>query len=121
MCYAKYTIVFMCLSTLACILSAPVMKRVAIIGGGASGYFSSIECANILKSSRDCPYEVVIFEAGKRPLSKVLISGGGRCNVMHDPRKAVPEISKVSLVVFYLSPNIHCYCCRDILEDIRSC
>ena len=29
-----------------------------------------------------------IFEASPRPLGKVLISGGGRCNVMHDETKA---------------------------------
>ena len=30
---------------------------------------------------------VTVLEQGPRPLSKVLISGGGRCNVMHDCTK----------------------------------
>jgi NADH dehydrogenase FAD-containing subunit len=48
--------------------------RVAVIGGGAAGYFSAIECANHLKTIVDPDkYEVVIFEAGKNVLSKVLI------------------------------------------------
>lgn len=71
--------------------------KIAVIGGGAAGYFSAIECANHLKTifnNNPKKYEVVIFEAGKTPLSKVLISGGGRCNVMHDPRKGFKEISK---------------------------
>jgi predicted flavoprotein YhiN len=71
------------------------LKRIAVIGGGAAGYFSSIEAAQLLKSKLGPnQYEVVIFEAGKYPLSKVLISGGGRCNVMHDPRKGSRTISK---------------------------
>ena len=37
--------------------------------------------------------EVVVLEATKEPLAKVLISGGGRCNVMHDPMKTPSEIS----------------------------
>lgn len=74
---------------------SPVTKRVAVIGGGAAGYFSAIECANHLNTVLGPnKFEVVIFEAGKTPLSKVLISGGGRCNVMHDPRKGPREISK---------------------------
>lgn len=78
------------------------LKRIAVIGGGAAGYFSGIEVANYLKShvtsassiSQPQQYEVVIFESSRTPLSKVLISGGGRCNVMHDPRKGAKIISK---------------------------
>ena len=73
------------------------LKRIAVIGGGAAGYFSSIEAGQYLKSKLGLTsnqYEVIIFEAGKNPLSKVLISGGGRCNVMHDPRKGSKTISK---------------------------
>jgi hypothetical protein len=51
--------------------------KIAIIGAGASGCFAA---ANI-------PYhpsrEVVVFEKTGKPLQKVKISGGGRCNVTH--------------------------------------
>lgn len=71
------------------------LKRIAVVGGGAAGYFSGIEAAQVLKAKfGQNRYEVVIFEAGRTPLSKVLISGGGRCNVMHDPRKGSRVISK---------------------------
>ena len=53
-------------------------KRVLIIGGGAAGYFAAITAA---EQSSDL--EIVIAEAGKKPLQKVEISGGGRCNVTH--------------------------------------
>jgi len=40
-------------------------------------------------------FKVVVLEAGRSVLSKVLISGGGRCNVMHNPAKPPGEIAKV--------------------------
>lgn len=53
-------------------------KNIAVIGGGAAGYFAAIHAAEQNPESR-----VVIFEATKKPLAKVLVSGGGRCNVTH--------------------------------------
>ena len=41
----------------------------------------------------------MVLEAGRSVLSKVLISGGGRCNVMHNPEKAPGDIANVSLIV----------------------
>ena len=64
--------------------------RVVVVGGGAAGYFAAIECSRAAGVGR-C--EVVVLEATKEPLAKVLISGGGRCNVMHDPMKTPSEIS----------------------------
>ena len=44
------------------------------------------------------------MEASGAVLSKVLISGGGRCNVMHNPLKGAKEIAKVGSpsIPFYL-------------------
>ncbi|WPJ96406.1 NAD(P)/FAD-dependent oxidoreductase [Coraliomargarita algicola] len=52
---------------------------IAIIGGGAAGYFAAITAAEANPSA-----QVTIYEASKRTLSKVKISGGGRCNVTHN-------------------------------------
>lgn len=52
--------------------------RLAVIGGGAAGFFSAITAAEICKA-----IDIVIFEKGSQVLSKVRISGGGRCNVTH--------------------------------------
>ena len=50
-------------------------KRVAVIGGGAAGFFCAINLKEL------CPQaEVSILERGPRVLTKVEISGGGRCN-----------------------------------------
>lgn len=38
--------------------------------------------------------KILVLESGNEVLSKVLISGGGRCNVMHDPNKGTKVISK---------------------------
>jgi hypothetical protein len=54
------------------------MQRVVIVGGGAAGFFAAITCAEA-KSNAD----VTILEKSAQFLSKVRISGGGRCNVTH--------------------------------------
>ncbi len=52
--------------------------EVVVIGGGAAGFFGAIACA------RACPTATVtLLEAKAKFLTKVLISGGGRCNVTH--------------------------------------
>ena len=52
--------------------------KVIVIGGGAAGFFGAIACAE------NHPHtQVTLLEAGRQPLTKVLISGGGRCNVTH--------------------------------------
>ena len=53
-------------------------RRVAVIGGGAAGFFAAISTAELNPSA-----EVVLFESGKKVLRKVKVSGGGRCNVTH--------------------------------------
>jgi len=50
--------------------------KVAIIGGGAAGFFSAI---HVKENYPDA--EVVIFEKSVKLLSKVKVSGGGRCNL----------------------------------------
>ncbi|MDA9835575.1 NAD(P)/FAD-dependent oxidoreductase [Flavobacteriales bacterium] len=50
--------------------------RVAIIGGGAAGFFSALSVKEHHPNSK-----VTIFEKSNKLLSKVKVSGGGRCNV----------------------------------------
>jgi predicted flavoprotein YhiN len=57
---------------------------VAVIGGGAAGFFGAIACAEARPGTR-----VQLLERGPNFLAKVKISGGGRCNVTHhclDPK-----------------------------------
>lgn len=50
--------------------------RVAIIGGGAAGFFSALAVKENYPEA-----EVTIYEKSQKLLSKVKVSGGGRCNV----------------------------------------
>ncbi len=59
----------------------------AVVGGGAAGFFAAVNAARLHPRWR-----VVIFEQSKQVLAKVRISGGGRCNVTHacfDPAELV--------------------------------
>lgn len=58
--------------------------KIAIIGGGAAGFFAAIQASGSGRS-------VTIFEKSSKILSKVKVSGGGRCNVTHRPM----EVSKL--------------------------
>ena len=51
-------------------------KKIAVIGGGAAGFFFAI---NLAMRTKDA--EIVILEKTNKVLSKVKVSGGGRCNV----------------------------------------
>ncbi|WP_103667488.1 NAD(P)/FAD-dependent oxidoreductase [Pseudanabaena sp. BC1403] len=51
--------------------------EVVVIGGGAAGFFGAIHAAQAPHT------RVTLLEAGRQPLAKVRISGGGRCNVTH--------------------------------------
>ena len=53
-------------------------KKIAIIGGGAAGFFAAISAK---ENHPDA--EVTIYEKSAKVLSKVKVSGGGRCNVTH--------------------------------------
>jgi hypothetical protein len=50
---------------------------VLVVGGGAAGIFAAVAAAR-------AGARVLCLEGGSKPLRKVRVSGGGRCNVMHD-------------------------------------
>lgn len=57
------------------------------MGGGAAGFFTAI---NIAKNNPS--FKIKILERGKSVLTKVKVSGGGRCNVTHacfDPKELI--------------------------------
>lgn len=53
-------------------------KLIVIIGGGASGFFAAIHAAANYPEAK-----ITILEKTGKLLSKVRVSGGGRCNVTH--------------------------------------
>lgn len=58
-------------------------KKVVVVGGGAAGFFCAIQIA---ETNPQC--EIIIVEKSNKILSKVKVSGGGRCNVTH----ACPDV-----------------------------
>ena len=58
-----------------------------VVGGGAAGFFAAVTAKKLSPNS-----EVIILERSAKLLSKVRISGGGRCNVTHacfDPKELI--------------------------------
>ena len=53
-------------------------KTVIVIGGGAAGFFCAVNLARLNRNLK-----VIILEKTGKVLSKVKVSGGGRCNVTH--------------------------------------
>lgn len=51
-------------------------NNIAIIGAGAAGCFAAINIKRRMPSA-----QVTIYEAGTRPLAKLAVTGGGRCNL----------------------------------------
>jgi predicted Rossmann fold flavoprotein len=59
-------------------MSQVKQQRLVVIGGGAAGFFCAVNAARLNPS-----LNVVIVEKSSKLLSKVRVSGGGRCNVTH--------------------------------------
>jgi predicted Rossmann fold flavoprotein len=76
--------------------------NVAIVGGGAAGFFAGLSAKEHHPEA-----EVTIYEKSKKLLSKVKISGGGRCNVTNGETdvkvlaKAYPRGEKKLRSAFY--------------------
>lgn len=62
-------------------------KRLIVIGGGAAGFFCAVNAARL-----NPRLDVLLLEKTGKLLSKVKVSGGGRCNVTH----AAPDIAYMS-------------------------
>lgn len=82
--------------------------KIGIIGGGAAGFFSAIAAKENYPDS-----SVIIFEKSQNLLSKVKISGGGRCNVtngcdtIEELCKAYPRGGRQLKKAFQIFNNKH--------------
>ena len=82
--------------------------KIAIIGGGAAGFFSAITAKENYPDAR-----IVIFEKSQKLLSKVKMSGGGRCNVTNNCDSieelctAYPRGGRKLKKAFYIFSNKH--------------
>lgn len=86
------------------------MFDVIIIGGGAAGFYAAIHIGET-----NPELKIAILERGKNVLSKVKVSGGGRCNVTHaefDPGELVKNYPRGEKEL--LGP-FHTYCSGDVV------
>ncbi|AYN69201.1 NAD(P)/FAD-dependent oxidoreductase [Euzebyella marina] len=84
------------------------MYDVIVVGGGAAGFYTAIHLAEARPDLK-----VAILERGKEVLSKVKVSGGGRCNVTHaefDPNELVKNYPRGEKE---LRGPFHSYACGD--------
>jgi len=66
-------------NTILSLISMSKHKKVAVIGGGAAGFFAALSVAEHYPTAK-----ITLFEKTSKVLAKVKISGGGRCNVTHN-------------------------------------
>lgn len=91
------------------------MYDILVIGGGAAGFFTAINSAE-----KNPSLKIAILEKGKDVLTKVRISGGGRCNVTHAefiPQNLVKNYPRGEKEL--LSP-FHRFMCGDVMEWFES-
>jgi len=87
-------------------------RRIAVLGGGAAGFFAAITCAEHLGKAG----KVTLFEATPHLLAKVRISGGGRCNVTHSCFEPAELVKKYPRGGRELLGAFHRFQPRDTIE-----
>jgi len=68
------------------------VKKMVVVGGGPAGFMAAIQAARAAEEAGS-QLQVTVLEATSKVLGKVKISGGGRCNVLHDETKGARVIS----------------------------
>lgn len=86
-------------------------KRFIVIGGGAAGFFAAVNAARL-----NPLLEVVILERTGKLLSKVKVSGGGRCNVTHACFDISQMIRKYPRGASFLKKTFHHFFTLDTVE-----
>jgi len=76
-------------------------KKLLIIGGGAAGFFCAINAARLSRNLK-----VIIVEKTGKLLSKVKVSGGGRCNVTHASNEVEDITACISQRKTFYAQNI---------------
>lgn len=88
-----------------------MQKKLIVIGGGAAGFFCAINAA--LKNPE---LDVTIIEKTSKLLSKVRVSGGGRCNVTHACFSIAEMIKKYPRGEKFLKQSFHHFFTTDTIN-----
>ncbi len=85
-------------------------KRLVVIGGGAAGFFCAVNAARFHPM-----IEVILLEKTSKLLSKVKVSGGGRCNVTHGCFSIAEMIKKYPRGSTFLKKAFHHFFTTDTI------
>jgi hypothetical protein len=85
-------------------------KRLVVIGGGAAGFFCAVNAARMNPA-----LQVTIVEKSNKLLSKVKVSGGGRCNVTHSCFSIADMIKKYPRGASFLKKAFHHFFTTDTI------
>ena len=88
-----------------------IKKRLIVIGGGAAGFFCAVNAARLNPA-----LEVIILEKSGKLLSKVKVSGGGRCNVTHACYSIADMIRKYPRGSSFLKKAVHHFFIGDTIN-----
>ncbi len=92
-------------------MNDPKVLKVAIIGGGAAGFFAAL---SVKEHHPDA--QVMLFEKTSKLLSKVKISGGGRCNVTNSETKISELIKAYPRGAKLLKKAFHVFSTRETMN-----
>jgi len=90
-------------------------KKLVVIGAGAAGFFCAVNAASENKN-----LEVTIVEKTNKLLSKIRVSGGGRCNVTHACFSIAEMIKKYPRGEKFLKQSFHHFFTSDTIEWFES-
>lgn len=85
-----------------------------VIGGGAAGFFCAVNAARMHPL-----LEVIIVEKTSKLLSKVRISGGGRCNVTHNCFSISEMVKKYPRGSAFVKKTFHQFFTTDTIQWFR--
>jgi predicted Rossmann fold flavoprotein len=86
-------------------------KKLVVIGGGAAGFFCAVNAARM-----NPHLQVIILEKTNKLLSKVKVSGGGRCNVTHALFDIVEMSKRYPRGQNFVKKTFHQFFTTDIIE-----
>lgn len=89
---------------------AIVKKKLIVIGGGAAGFFCAVNAA------QNPELEITLIEKSNKVLSKVKVSGGGRCNVTHACSSIAEMIKKYPRGEKFLRQAFHHFFTTDTIN-----
>lgn len=86
-------------------------KTLIVIGGGAAGFFCAVNAARMNASLK-----VIIIEKSNKLLSKVKVSGGGRCNVTHACFDITELVKRYPRGQNFLKKSFHWFNTKDTIN-----